>query len=171
MKIAIAAMLVAGVLGAAAHTAQARVDPLVNGVAVAAPVRASAAEALRRAASEIAGHEVTLRCETFEEMGGLSYTLGYVFIDGSFVIHLSPYACGAIATDDPANLIFGAGLLVVLHEAEHLAGLMDESAANCTAMAVLPGVARRYFPALDARQVKAAADQLFGLTPDSYRHC
>lgn len=156
MKTIIAIALVGAVLGTAAQTAQARLDPGTP------PVR----DARIAAAEYIVGQPVTIVCEPIDRMPAA--VLAFVFIDGSYVIHLGPYACETLK--DPASPIFGAGVLVLAHEAEHLAGLLNESAANCAAIRRVDFLARRFWH-VDDPNVQASADRLFAMTPDTYRQC
>jgi hypothetical protein len=139
-----------------APVASARLDP---GAPVPRDARIAAAEF-------VAGHPVSITCEPLDRMPPA--VLAFVFLDDSYVIHLGPYACEALK--DPTSPIFGAGLLVLAHEAEHLAGLVNESAANCAAIRDVEFLAQRFWR-VENQNVQGSAQRLYGMTPDNYRQC
>lgn len=122
-----------------------------------------------RVAAYVAGHPVRVECDSIDDMPLGGFALGYLdTADGS--IHLGPYACAVLERGAPSG-IFGDGLLILIHEAEHAAGKLDESEANCGALARIGEIAARFFPQAPAAAVEEQARRMFGMTPPEYQRC
>jgi hypothetical protein len=150
--ILVALALAAGVLGAAAHTAQAAIPAVV------------------RMASDAAGRPVVIQCDSAESVRSetAAYALAYVVLDGSSVIHLGPTACGWLAY--PKSPTYGEALLVVIHEAMHLRYVsVDEAATECRAMRAFGPLALRYFPRANHRMLAWGAGRIDSMMADGYR--
>jgi hypothetical protein len=112
-----------------------RVDSSRTWQALPADVRAQVERRLSREASTIAGRPVTVRCDDgYAYTGAGSDALGVAFIPRGLAF-LHPSACrtlhdvlqGEAATDGET----GESILVLAHEAVHLAGERDEAVTEC----------------------------------------
>lgn len=95
-------------------------------------------------ASALVGHRVTIRCETLSQAWTDAHTeLGYVRFDGQgqpeTVATITVGACGDLGAwvgsrheQPPLEQIIAVHVLT--HEAMHLAGILDEAAAECAAV-------------------------------------
>lgn len=135
----------------------------VVGVIVAALIGVGVAKAaytdptLNDVASAIAGHPVSVTCATgAHEWASFEDTAKYTFETDGFtyigrtpsVIYLAPRICDTLEADlhgnDAGPYWNGLAIKVLLHESSHQAGLADEAAAECNALALLPKYAPRF---------------------------
>lgn len=120
-------------------------------IAVSAAQGAYGDPRLDAVATQVAGHPVTVACGSgatewadSERAAGLTFeTDGYTFIGRDNIVHLSPVICdtltqdfklGPTAVGDYAN---GRAIKVLLHEATHQAGFVDEGATDCRALSLV----------------------------------
>lgn len=151
--ILVALVLVASVMGAAAHTA------------LAGPV----ASPVQKVADRAAGRPVTLQCDSAESVRGeVGWALAYVVLDGSSVIHLGPTVCDWLKA--PKSPTYGEALIVVIHEALHLRyASTDEALTQARAMAAFPGLVRWAFPRANQRVLAWGAARIDAMLPPEYR--
>ena len=97
------------------------------------------------------------------------------------VITLGAVACEAVKIAGPQArrrfrgiyasenaFVVGGGLLVLLHEAAHASGIVDETDAECAALAKLPLFLRRYLAPFDARRGMLAVFMFDRAMPPEY---
>lgn len=126
---------------------------LAAGLAAAGPAHAANLPdpRLDAAASSAAGHPVAVWCETdpsawlgLQQQYAAPGAGAFTEIGGSTVF-LGPDYCSTLRfyLGDPgvATVPEGAALLVLLHEASHAAGVVDEHAADCRALPLVAGYA------------------------------
>lgn len=103
---------------------------------------------LNAVATAVAGHPVVVSCATgvhewakFEDTAKYTFeTDGFTYIGGASVIYLAPRICDTLEADlhagpESAGAYWnGLAIKVLLHEASHQAGLVDESDAECNAL-------------------------------------
>ncbi|HUP02062.1 MAG TPA: hypothetical protein VM737_11145, partial [Gemmatimonadota bacterium] len=120
-------------------------------------------------ASEVAGKPVTAWCETSDiewndaiaRAFGVRGELlnGFTWISQP-VVYLAPRVCIPlrIAFDhgyrDVGSYHLSRAMLVLIHEAVHQRGVENEAETDCTALELLPNVARAYFGYHDYRLVQ-----------------
>jgi hypothetical protein len=111
---------------------------------------------LSAAASYVAGKPVVSYCaRTQDEFDAADWglggdgTVGYAYVGGTQEF-LSPSVCLYLtkwqAKEKVARRYLAFALLTLAHEAEHLAGVADESIADCKALFAMPKLIARYFP-------------------------
>jgi hypothetical protein len=125
---------------------------VVTGTALAAPEPPpgfAEAPPLERAASYMAGRPVQVWCAVdlnvwratdLDRAGAPGYAIpayGQTF--------LRPSVCKALLRPPTAALSFGSALLVLVHEATHLTGLLDEYKTECVARKRLADTAIRFY--------------------------
>ena len=66
---------------------------------------------------------------------------------------------------------FGGSLSILLHELQHVRGILDESDATCAALKDLPGVARKLFGVRKAKTLRAVVFGANAGWPSEYRLC
>ena len=100
---------------------------------------------LEPAATFAAGKSIRVYCNS------VGHPLGYVAYPGDRRIEVSArQVCAPLLAwraRRPVGVYeFAFGLMVLAHEAQHARGTWDETDATCDAIALLPVLARRYFP-------------------------
>jgi hypothetical protein len=125
---------------------------VVTGTALAAlepPPGFAEAPPPARAASYIAGRPVQVWCAVdlaawrARDLGRAG-ALGYA-IPAYGQTFLRPSVCEALLRPPSAALSFGSALLVLVHEATHLTGLLDEYKTQCVARKRLAETAIRFY--------------------------
>src|SRR5438105_1244047 len=96
------------------------------------------------AATFIAGHPVTVNCETDWSAwiaNGSSEDSGYTVI-GTPIIYVGPRECetlhALIQDMDVGAYYASSALLTLAHESVHQRGISDEGVTDCTALALVP---------------------------------
>lgn len=111
---------------------------------------------LSRAASYVAGKQVVSYCAgTQDEFDAADWgsggdgTVGYAYLGGTQEF-LSPSVCLYLtkwqAKKREPRRYLAFGLLTLAHESEHLAGVSDESIADCKGLAAIPKLVAKFFP-------------------------
>jgi hypothetical protein len=122
-------------LGIALFVAAVRVDRSRSWQALAPETQARVEARLTREASAIAGKPVTVRCDDGYSYTGIgSDALGVAFIDRGLAF-LQPSVCRTlhdlVEGDRREREATGEAILVLAHEAVHLAGERDEGVTEC----------------------------------------
>ncbi|MDE2098614.1 MAG: hypothetical protein KGL39_15275 [Patescibacteria group bacterium] len=110
---------------------------------------------LDTAASYVAGHAVTVWCETdwaawlsMEQQNGVSEAGGFTHI-GTPVVYVAPDVCeelhALIDRRDVGSFFAADAVLTLAHEAVHQRGVADEGAADCAALSLVKDVATTFF--------------------------
>lgn len=113
---------------------------------------------LNDVATKIAGHPVTVSCasgvtEWAATTKNAGYTFdvdGFTYVGGAPILYLAPRICDVLEADlhvgptKTGDWFNGLAIKVLLHEASHQAGLADEHAAECNALALLKTYAPRF---------------------------
>ena len=92
---------------------------------------------------------------------------GYAMVNEP-ATYLAPWVCQTLegwlrGKSAPTPEVLGRRLLTLVHEAIHLRGILDEGVTDCTALSLVPGVARASFRIRSAKVlhavVRAAQDE------------
>lgn len=112
---------------------------------------------LDAAASFVAGHPVTVWCETswaswLQMTGGVSDASGFTNPSQSSVVYVDPQVCltfemilAGSNVEDVGGSYTSQALLTLAHEAEHQKGLTDEGQTDCAALPLVPTLATQFF--------------------------
>lgn len=166
MRLGVATVLVALCWAA---TAQADAQPV--------PAGFTANAALSTAASYVAGKSVVSYCAATQDAfdaadwgTGGDGTVGYAYLGGTQEF-LSPSVCLYLtkwqAKKKVARRYLAFGLLTLAHESEHLAGVSDESIADCKALAAMPKLIAKFFPLRKVYTLHDVMGDAWGLHDES----
>jgi len=113
---------------------------------------------LDRELYRIAGQRFRLDC-TYAARGGALAIAFPPWRGQPPVVYVKPRVCRAVyafARTGKVSRAAALGLLVVVHEAHHVAGLIDEAETECLALHDVAGVAGRVAPGTGARMSQLA---------------
>jgi hypothetical protein len=112
---------------------------------------------LDAAASSVAGHPITVWCESSwgnwihaGDNAGMdfSFVFGFTYI-GTPVIYINPTECltlhALVNNEWVGSFEASIALLTLAHESVHQRGIADEGQAECTALPLVAGLAENYF--------------------------
>jgi hypothetical protein len=113
---------------------------------------------LAPAAAFVAGKAVTVECAKtaadWQQQGGRVDSYGLTF-PGTNVVKLAPDVCRFLRARVVNPDGFGASLLVLVHEAIHARGSVDEGVTDCAAVHEMPRVAVKFFGVKAGKQLRA----------------